>query len=70
MLENLPLFVALVLIAHIARRTDEMVVLGSEIFFAARIAHAVIYIAGIPWIRTVAFAVSVAGLVLIFLQLL
>lgn len=33
-------------------------------------AHAAVYVAGLPWIRTAAFAVSGVGLALIFLQLL
>jgi uncharacterized MAPEG superfamily protein len=70
LLENLPLFIALVLIAHLARRTDGITLLGEEIFFVARVAHAIIYIAGIAWLRTGAFMVSVLGLVLIFVELL
>ena len=70
MLENLPLFIALVLVAQIANRTNAMTLLGAELFFWGRVAHALIYLAGIPWARTLAWAVSVVGLVLIFLQLL
>jgi uncharacterized MAPEG superfamily protein len=34
------------------------------------VAYAVIYVAGIPWARTAVWAVSMIGLVMIFLQLL
>jgi uncharacterized MAPEG superfamily protein len=70
MLENLALFIALVLIAEIARRTNATTLLGAELFFWGRLAHAVIYVAGLPWLRTLAWAVSVIGLILIFLQLI
>lgn len=70
MLENLPLFIALVLIAQIASRTNAMTALGAQLFFWGRLAHAIIYIAGVPWLRTLAWLVSVIGLILIFLQLL
>jgi len=70
MLENLPLFIALVLIAQLANRTSGTTALGAELFFWARLAHAVIYVAGIPWLRTLAWAVSAVGLILIFQQLL
>lgn len=70
MLENLPLFIALVLIAQLANRTNAMTALGAELFFWARLAQAVLYIAGVPWLRTLAWLVSVVGLVLIFVQLL
>ncbi|MDR3538364.1 MAG: MAPEG family protein [Acetobacteraceae bacterium] len=69
-LESLPLFIAFVLIAHLARRTDPMTLLGEELFFAARLAYAVIYVVGIPWLRTVAWCLSVVGLLLIFVELL
>ena len=70
MVENLALFAALVLIAHVACRTNEMTALGAQIFFWSRVAYACIYIAGIAWIRTAAWVVSVVGLALIFLQLI
>ena len=69
MLENLVLFAALVLAAVIAGKTNDMTLLGAQIFLYARIAYAVVYIAGLPWIRTAVWAVSIVGLVMIFLQL-
>jgi uncharacterized MAPEG superfamily protein len=69
MLENLVLFAALVLIAHAAGVRNSMTLLGAELFFWGRVAHAVIYLAGIPWIRTAAWLTSMVGLLLIFLQL-
>jgi uncharacterized MAPEG superfamily protein len=69
MLENLVLFAILVLTARAASVSNSMTVLGAQLFFWGRVAHAAIYIAGIAWIRTAAWAVSVLGLLLIFLQL-
>ena len=70
MLESLVLFAALVLTAHVAGRANAMTALGAQLFFWARLAYAAIYIAGIPWLRTGVWFISVIGLVLIFLQLL
>ncbi len=70
MLENLVLFAALVLLAVISQKTNNMTLLGAQIFFWARLAYAAIYLAGIPWLRTAVWFVSVIGLILIFLQLL
>ncbi len=70
MIENMVLFAPLIIIADIAGRDNGMTELGAELFFWARLAYAVIYVAGIPYLRTLAWAVSVVGLVLIFLQLL
>ena len=69
MLENLVLFAALVLVAVAAGKTNSTTLLGAQIFFWARVAYAVIYVAGIPWLRTLTWAVSVIGLALIFFQL-
>ena len=69
MIENLVLFAALVLVAVVAGKTNGMTLLGAQIFFWARLAYASVYIAGIPWLRTGVWFVSVIGMVLIFLQL-
>ena len=69
MLENLVLFAALVLIAVISNKTNATTVLGAQLFFWARAAYALVYLAGIPWLRTLVWLVSVVGLALIFCQL-
>jgi uncharacterized MAPEG superfamily protein len=69
MLQNLVLFAGLVLAAHSAGIGNDMTLLGAQLFFWARLAYAVIYVAGLPWIRTGVWAVSMVGLILIFLQL-
>jgi len=70
MMENLPLFIALVLAAQIAQRANAMTHWGVLLFFWGRLAHAVIYLAGIPGLRTLAWLASVVGMILIFAQLL
>ena len=69
MLESLVLFTALVLIAHVANKTNAMTALGAQLFFWGRVAYAPIYVIGIPMLRTLAWTVSIIGLVIIFLQL-
>lgn len=69
MIENLVLFAALVLVAVAAGKTNDMTLLGAQVFFWARLVYALVYIAGIPWLRTGVWAVSVVGLAMIFLQL-
>jgi len=70
MLESLVLFAVLVIVAKLAGISNSMTVLGAQLFFWGRVAHAIIYIAGIAWLRTAAWAVSVVGLALIFVQLI
>ena len=65
MIENLVLFAALVLIAATAGKANATTAMGAMIFFWARLAYAVIYLIGIPWLRTLAWFVSVIGLAMI-----
>lgn len=70
MVENLVLFAALVLIAVAAGKANAMTAMGAMIFFWARVAYAVIYVAGIAWLRTAAWFVAVIGMALIAIELL
>ncbi len=74
MLENLPLFAILVLIEPVTfaltKGTGGIGDLGAPLFFYARLAYAAIYIAGIPVLRTLTWGVSLAGIILLFLQAL
>lgn len=69
MVENLVPFAALVLIAVVAQKTNSTTLLGAQLFFWARVVHAVAYIAGIPYVRTAAYAVGLVGMVMIFLAI-
>jgi uncharacterized MAPEG superfamily protein len=69
MLESLVLFAALVLVAVVTNKTNSTTLLGAQIFVWARLFYAVVYMAGIPWLRTLVWLVSVVGLILIFIQL-
>ncbi len=70
MFANLVLFAALVLAAVVAGRTNNMTLVGAELFLWARVAYAIVYLIGLPWLRTGVWTVSVIGLILIFAQLL
>jgi uncharacterized MAPEG superfamily protein len=69
MMESLPLFIGLVLIAHIAGKTNGATLTGCELFFWGRLAHWILYVIGVPWLRTIAWVVSIIGLIVIFGQL-
>lgn len=70
MLENLVLFAALVLIVQVAGLNNATTALGAQIFVIARLAHAVIYLVGVPWLRTAAWGISVVGLIMIALPII
>ena len=69
MLENMVLFAPLVLITHVTESSNSMTLLGAQIFFYARVAHAVIYLAGWPMVRPLAWFTSVVGMGMIAWQL-
>lgn len=60
-LENLVVFTPLVLMAGQIGAFDAMTALGAQLFAGGRVAHAVLYLAGVPWLRTLAFATSLTG---------
>ena len=70
LVENLVPFAALVLVAHVSGRANEMTALGATIFFFSRLAYALVYTAGITVVRTLILFVGAGGLLLILIQLL
>jgi uncharacterized MAPEG superfamily protein len=68
--ENLPLFIALVAAAHFSGRTGHALTLGANVFFWARLVYWPCLLAGIIYVRTLVWSVSVAGLGIIAVSLL
>jgi uncharacterized MAPEG superfamily protein len=65
MLENLVLFVAAIVAARFSVADPEDLALGSQLFFHARVAYFAVYLAGIPYLRTLVWAVGVTGITLV-----
>ena len=70
MIEAMCMFLPLVLAAVLSERTNQWTELGCMIFFFARLAFAPLYWFGVPVVRTLAYFAGVAGLIMIFLQVL
>ena len=49
MLESIAVFAILVLSANLMNISNDMTVLGAQLFFWGRVAFSIIYVAGIPW---------------------
>jgi len=64
-LETLPIAIIALLGVVVANRTSASTVLGGWIWLGARIVYLPLYAAGIPVIRTLAFAVSLVGLAMV-----
>lgn len=56
--ENLAVFAPLAVVSHFAAPNNAAAVSAAMVYFWARIAHYVIYTAGFPYFRTVAFGVG------------
>lgn len=68
--EGLTLFAPLVLAAAVAQISTPMTVMGAQLFFVARLAHAVLYILGVPLVRPLAWAAGIAGTLMVMGALL
>ena len=68
-IENLVVFAALVLAAHLGGVSNETTVMASMVYFWARVLHFASYTFAIPWVRTLAFVAGSVCQVLIGLQL-
>ena len=67
--EGLALFAPLVIVAALAHVSTPATVLGAQLFFYARVVHALLYVTGVPWVRPLAWAVGIVGTVMIFAAL-
>ncbi|MCP5266566.1 MAG: MAPEG family protein [Burkholderiaceae bacterium] len=61
MIENIAPFAILVLVAHVAGKSNASTAIGATIFFWGRVAHLVAYVAGIVYLRTLAWFVAWIG---------
>jgi uncharacterized MAPEG superfamily protein len=68
--ETFPLFLAAVLAAHLAGRTGTLTQWGTALYVAGRLAYVGLYAAGVPLIRSLAWNVATAGIIMILLALL
>jgi uncharacterized MAPEG superfamily protein len=69
MLENLAIFAIFVIVAQLTDKANATTALGATLFFWARVAYALVYLIGIPWVRTLTWGVSLAGILLVASQL-
>jgi uncharacterized MAPEG superfamily protein len=67
--ETFPLFAATLLLAAVLGHEGGNVTLGAELYFFGRLAYLACYMAGIRYLRTAAWGVSLAGIVLILYSL-
>jgi len=68
--ETLPLFIAAVLIAHVADKNSALTHIGALIYLVGRVVYVPLYAFGVKQIRSLVWLVSTAGLLMIFWAIL
>jgi len=68
--ESFAPFAALVIVAHLAGKANAMTAFWAVFFFWMRIGHAVVYLLGVPYLRTVIYTLSYVAVLGIAWQLL
>jgi uncharacterized MAPEG superfamily protein len=63
-------FAALVLIANISGKADAMTAFWAMSFFWLRLAHAVVYLLAVPYVRTLVFVLGFVSIVGIFWEVI
>ena len=67
--ETLPLFIGAVLIAHVVGAQGVLTAWGTALYFWARVVYVPLYAAGTPYVRSLVWLVSLAGLVMVIAAL-
>jgi len=66
--ESFAPFAALVIAVHLAGKANAMTAFWAMAFFWLRLAHAVVYLLGIPYLRTLIFTLGYVAVIGIFWQ--
>lgn len=69
-IENLAPFAALILVAHAVNVSNAATASAAVVYLIARVAHYLLYTAGVPFARTLTFAAGWAAMLCIFWQIL
>lgn len=69
-LETFPFFAAAVLAVVLTQRQDSTTALAVQLYFWARLVYVPLYAAGIPYLRSLVWVVSLVGIVLLLWRLL
>jgi uncharacterized MAPEG superfamily protein len=68
--ESFAPFAALVIVAHLTQKANAMTAFWAAFFFWMRLTHAVVYLLGIPYLRTVVFSAAFVGVAGIFWEVI
>jgi uncharacterized MAPEG superfamily protein len=69
-LETYPLFAVAVVAVGLAQRFDLWSLIGAHLYLWARLAYLLLYLAGVPLIRSLVWNVALAGILMVLAQLI
>jgi uncharacterized MAPEG superfamily protein len=69
-LETFPVFVAAVLLVHVLGRESRLSAWGAVLYFTARLVYVPLYVAGVPFVRSLVWNVAFIGIALLFVAAL
>ncbi len=64
-MESLAMFAPIVIVANLSGVSSSLTVWGAGLFAVARLAFAIFYLAGVPYLRSAAWGLSIIGLLMI-----
>lgn len=67
--ESFPMFAVAVLVAYLGGRFGVVTAIGAGLYVGGRIAFLPLYALGVPWVRSIAWGLSLTGIVLTLLAL-
>jgi uncharacterized MAPEG superfamily protein len=68
--ESFAPFAALVIVVHLAGKADAMTAFWAMAFFWLRVVHAVVYLLGLPYLRTLVFTLGYVAVIGLFWELI
>jgi uncharacterized MAPEG superfamily protein len=68
--ETLPVFAVTILIAHLAGREGTLTLWGAWLYIIARVVYLPLYAAGVPFLRSLVWLVSLFGILLVLVPII
>lgn len=69
-IEGLAMFAPLILVIAIAGIATPMTALASKVYLGSRIAHSIIYLIGIAWIRSIIFGIGIISVIVLLVEII
>ena len=70
LVETLPVFAIAILIAHLAGREGTLTLWGAWLYIIARVVYLPLYAAGVPFLRSLVWLVSLFGILLVLVPII